>query len=228
MRKYLFNLPFALVLVLSACGSAPTGNPVVQGVLTASANETLGEGSISSPTPVPPPSPTITITPFAINEDVINQAIVLEAPYLDLLEPLVELWPRQPFVTSMAFDPATGLVVLGTGYRFDSITDGFRGAGGQTQIQFWDLRTNSARAILETGQDRETFRSLAVSADGNRIAFMGTERILLASRNNSESSFTTQDVQMPAVIGKSRGAALSPDGNLLAVIAERGDVVLLD
>lgn len=228
MCKSLFSVSFALVLILSACGSTPAGNPVTQDGLTPSANETAGEGNISSPTPVALPSPTITLTPFPINEDVINQAIVLEAPYLDLLAPLAELWPRQPFVAGMAFDPATGLVVLGTGYTFDPLDDGFRGAGGQTQIQFWDLRTNSARAILETGQDRETFRSLAVSADGNRIAFVGTERILLASRNNSELSFTTQDVAMPETIGKSRGAAFSPDGNLLAVIAERGDVVLLD
>lgn len=115
-----------------------------------------------------------------------------------------------------------------TGYTFDPSKDGFRGASGQTQIQFWDLRTNSARAIIETGQDRETFISLAVSADGNRIAFVGTKRILLASRNNSELSYTTQDVEIPETIGKSRGAAFSPDGNLLAVITQRGDVVLLD
>lgn len=228
MRKHLFNFSFALVLVLSACGSDPTGNPVVPGALTASANETVGDGSISSPTPVPLPSPTITLTPFPVNEDEINQAVVLEAPYLDLLEPLAELWQRPPFVTGMAFDPATGLVVLGTGYTFDPLNDGFRGAGGQTQIQFWDLRTNSARVILETGQDRETFRSLAVSVDGNRIAFVGTERILLASRNHGELNFTTQDVAIPETIGKSRGAAFRPDGNLLAVIAEPGNVVLLD
>ena len=228
MRRSLFNVSFAFVLVLSACVATPAAPPATQGGLTASASETAGEGSISSPTPAPPPSPTITLTPFPVNEEVISQAIVLEAAYLDLLEPLAELWPRQPFVTGMAFDPATGFVVLGTGYTFDPVRDGYRGAGGQTQIQFWDLRTNSARAIIETGQDRETFISLAVSADGNRIAFVGTQRILLASRDNSELSFSTREVEIPETIGKSRGAAFSPDGNLLAVIAERGDVVLLD
>lgn len=228
MRKSLFNFSFAFILVLSACVSTPAGNPATQGNSTASVDETVDPGSISSLTPLPLPNPTITLTPFPINEEVINQAVVLETPYLDLLELLAELWPRQPFVTGMAFDPASGLVVLGTGYTFDPLDDGFRGAAGQTQIQFWDLRTNSARAIIETGQDRETFRSLAVSPDGNRIAFVGTQRILLASRNSSELSFTTQDVEIPETIGRSRGAALSPDGNLLAVIAERGDIVLLD
>jgi len=228
LRRSLFNVSFAFVLVLSACVATPAAHPATQDGLPASASEIAGEGSISSPTPSPLPSPTITLTPFPVNEDVISQAIVLEAPYLDLLEPLAELWPRQPFVTGMAFDPATGFVVLGTGYTFDPLDDGYRGAGGQTQIQFWDLRTNSARAIIETGQDRETFRSLAVSADGNRIAFVGTERILLASRDTVELSFNTREVEIPETIGKSRGAAFSPDGNLLAVIAERGDVVLLD
>ena len=130
MRKYPFNFSFAFVLVLSACSSLSSCNSVVPASLTASP-----EVSISSPTPVPPAGPTITLTPFPLNEEGINQAIVLEAPYLDLLQPLAELWPRQPFVTGMAFDPATGLVVLGTGSTFDPVNEGFRGAGGQTQIQ---------------------------------------------------------------------------------------------
>lgn len=228
MRKSHFILLLCLVITLSACGLIPDGKSVSQDSPTASGDDTVNPESIPGHTPFPLPNPTTTITPFPINQEVISQAVVLEAPYLDLLELLAELWPRQPFVTGMGFDPTTGLVVLGTGYTFDPLNDGFRGADGQTQILFWDIRTNSAHAIIETGQDREQFNSLAVSADGNRVAFVGTERILLASRVQGESSFSVQEFEIPDMIGNSLGSAFSPDGNLLAIIAEGGDVILFD
>jgi WD40 repeat protein len=51
---------------------------------------------------------------------------------------------------------------------------------------------------------------------------------MLASRDKSELSFTTQDIEFPEIIGKSLGTAFSPDSKLLSGLTEQRDVVLMD
>jgi hypothetical protein len=86
---------------------------------------------------------------------------------------------------------------------------------------------------METGNPDVKFKSIAVSPDGQYAAFVGTDRLILGSVNNtpdSELTFTDQEIPMDDIINPNIdiGAAFSPDGRFLAVVSWVGDVLVWD
>lgn len=175
---------------------------------------------------------TVTTTPFPVNAEVMDQAVVLEVPSLDLIESLAPLWPLQPTISDLAVLPSQpSIIVIGYGEPSGRLN---AAPGGHPQLVFWDIKTNIPILTLESKAEGVFFKSIAVSPDGSRVAYVGTDRILIATlESESEPSalaFTVQEFfdEDTKSVGGDRGVAFSPDGSLLAIMTKDGNILLWD
>lgn len=174
----------------------------------------------------------MTSTPFPVNAEIMDQAVVLEVPSLDLIESLAPLWPLQPTISDMAVLPSQpSIIVFGYGEPSGRLN---AAPGGHPQLVFWDIETNTPILTLESKAEGVFFRSIVVSPDGNRVAYVGTDRILIATRESGAVPdalvFTSQELfdEDTKSIDGDRGAAFSPDGSLLAIMTDDGNILLWD
>lgn len=190
----------------------------------------------STPSPLPDTTATAaftaTTTPFPVNAKVMDQAVVLEVPSLDLIESLAPLWPLQPWISDLAVLPSQpSIIVIGYGEPSGRLN---AAPGGHPQLVFWDIVTNTPILTIESEAEGVFFRSIVVSPDGNRVAYVGTDRILIATRESgsvpSTLAFTVQEFADGDTnsIGGDRSAAFSPDGSLLAIMTDDGNILLWD
>ena len=215
-----------LSLWISGCTSSST---------PAAFTPALTETQTSVPSPLPSATLTatftVTSTPFPVNAEVMDQAVGLEVPSLDLLESLAPLWPPQPMISDLAVLPNQPIVVLGYGEPSGRLN---AAPGGHPQLVFWDIETNTPIVTVESEAEGVFFKSIAVSPDGSRVAYVGTDRILIATRESEAAPnvlvFTTQEFADGDTnsIGGDRGAAFNPDGRLLAIMTNDGNILLWD
>lgn len=175
---------------------------------------------------------TMTSTPFPVNAKVMDQAVVLEVPSLDLIESLAPLWPLQPTISDLAVLPSQpSIIVFGYGEPSGRIN---AAPGGHPQLVFWDIKINRPIATVESEAEGVFFKSIAVSPDGSRVAYVGTDRILIATLESGSAPhapvFTGQEFadEDTKSIGGDRGVAFSPDGSLLALMTNDGTILLWD
>jgi WD40 repeat protein len=226
-----------LLIFLSACTSAtPIKTPQ-----TAPISE---QATDVFTTPSPQPVPSSTPTQVLVNAPLMADLQVLKAENVKNLAQVAALWPANLTVSGMAFYPGKDRLLLGIGKagphapneEFSSLK---MSAG--TQAVFWDLHANSQQAVLEpeTVFDPDdvnlfkSYKSVAVSPDGQHVVLAGNDRLLFGSLTSPASDkpqFTRQEIlyedfQNPNV---DRGAAFSPDGRLLAIANGYGDIRVWD
>ena len=199
-----FTLSILVIFLLSACG---TGQP---NSLALTATVTQPPAPTPSPLPSSTPIPQPTLTPFPVNAELMEDALVLTSKDLNLIEPVAELWPAQQAVNGVAFSAQTGQMVL----------------GAENKIILWDIRTNSAQQVIDLGEDADHLHILAVSPDGKQIAYIGDKHFMLTSldgANVRQGSSDDTDKSYTNLV-----ATFSPDGRLLAIVNSVGDVLLWD
>jgi hypothetical protein len=213
---------FILNLYISGCGSVATPStftPVITEPLS------------STPSPIPIASATTVYTatsiPFPVNAEVMDQAFALEASSVDLLESLAPLWPSQPWISDMDVLPGQSILVLGYSEPSGRLN---AAPGGRPQLVLWNLETNAAIDTIQSEAQGTFFNSVAVSPDGSRLAYVGTDRLLIATRMTDSLAFTSQEFidDDTVSIGYDTGAAFSPDNGLLAIMDDDGDILLWD
>lgn len=227
MQSVSYSWLLILSLYISGCTSTSTP-PTFTPVLT--------ETQTSTPSPLPSATVTaaftVTPTPFPVNAEVMDHAVALEVHSLDLIKSLSSLWPLQPTISDLAVLPSQpSIIVIGYGEPSGRLN---AAPGGHPQLVFWDIKTNTPILTVESEAEGVFFKSIAVSPDGSRVAYVGTDRILIATRESGAApdalAFTAQEFVDGDTnsIGGDRGATFSPDGRLLAIMTNDGSILLWD
>lgn len=226
VQSVLYSCLLILSLYISGCTSSftpPTFTPVLTEIQTSVPSPLLSTTVTATFT--------VTSTPFPVNAEVMDQAVVLEVPSLDLLKSLAPLWPLQPLISDLAVLPNQSIIVLGYGEPSGRLN---AAPGGHPQLVFWNIETNTPIVTVQSEAEGVFFNSVAVSPDGSRVAYVGTDRILIATRESGAAPdvliFTGQEFADGDTnsIGYDRGAAFSPDGRFLAVMENDGNILLWD
>jgi WD40 repeat protein len=188
-------------------------------------------------TPVPSPVP--------VNAGILDKLIELSPGNAKYLSPSATLWPANFIVSGMAFYPGKNMLLLGTGqgYSYSPYTklDGLPMTEG-TKIILWDLITNLQQDVIEieTKVDSmdinsfQSYKSVAVSPDGEWVVLAGSDRMLLGSivkdTANSGPQFSHQEILYNEFANPNPdgGAAFSPDSRLLAISNGYGDIQVWD
>lgn len=131
-------------------------------------------------------------------------------------------------IYSLHFTPdGKSLISSGYHYKTQKLPDGTRVGRSVGSLDAWDVKTRKKLRSFRDGKSPLTGGSTALSKDGKTLASVHRDRICIWDPKTGKLRRSIREYSN-AYIARTHGAALSPDGKIVAVRGSGGTVLMWD